>query len=206
MDRFYRILLIAIIAMLGVTLPMIAQDTCKTYTIANPHGAAMDITKIWAEDTVNFTVTTVRNLPFNITATESFDIVVCLRVRDGKSHTTRIRYTNTHGTSNYNVTMTAPSTSSVDPEVGATKGLNLRILSPNPASERITIGVDNNVAGALRIDLYGMNGEIARSVGFESFSGALLDLDVRGLPTGIYTAVVTDAASRISSVPLVVVR
>lgn len=192
--------------MIGVTLPTRAQDTCKTFTVANPHGAAMDITKIWAVDTVNFTVMTVRSLPFNIGATESFDIVVCLRVHDGKSHTTQIRYTNTHGTSSYNVTMTAPSTSSVDPETGATKGLNLRLLSQNPATDRITIGVDNVEGGELRVTMYGMNGDIARSLQFDAFSGALLELDLRGLPAGIYTAVVTDGWLRISSVPLVVAR
>ncbi len=206
MGKFYGILGLAVIAIVGLTLPTMAQDTCKTYTVANPHGAAMDITKIWAIDTVNFTVNTVRTLPFNIGATESFDIVVCLRVLDGKSHTTQIRYTNTHGTSSYSVTMTAPSTSSVDPERGAAKSLALRLLSPNPAGDRITVGVDNNVVGDLHIAIYSMTGDMARSLRFESYGSSLLNLDLRGLPSGMYTMVVTDAASRTSSMPLVVAR
>ncbi|MEO6048634.1 MAG: hypothetical protein ABIQ57_14225 [Candidatus Kapaibacterium sp.] len=34
----------------------------------------MDITKIWMVDTVNFTVRTIKSLPFHIGATEPFDI------------------------------------------------------------------------------------------------------------------------------------
>lgn len=182
-----------------------AQDTCKTFSIANPHGAAMSIMKIWAVDSVNFTVSTVKPLPFDIGATESFSIIVCIHARDGKPHSTSIRYTNTHGTSSYNVTMTAPSVSAV-PSEGNDANVGVRVdVSPNPASTQAMIDVDASSTREIDVRLYDINGRAVWSSAHAT-THARIPMDLQSIPNGTYTLVADDGNGRRHARRLIVNR
>ncbi len=197
--------IVAIMIALTTFAQAYAQDTCKTFSIKNPHGAAMSIMKIWAVDSVNFTVSTVKPLPFQIGATESFDIIVCIRARDGKPHSTSIRYTNTHGTSSYNVTMTAPSVSAV-PSEGDGADVGVRVdVSPNPASTQAMIDVDARGARETGVRLYDINGRVVWSY-TQTITQAHIPIDLQSIPAGMYTLVADDGNGRRHARRLIVNR
>ena len=61
-----------------------AQDTCKVFGQKNPHGVAMEIRPaMTVVDTVNFSVRSMKTLPYNISATDTIFFDVCIKARDG---------------------------------------------------------------------------------------------------------------------------
>jgi hypothetical protein len=173
---------------LVLTVSARAQDTCKVMTIQNPHGADMQIMKLWVVDSANFRVTSVTPLPFQLGANESFDVRVCILARDGMSHSSQVRYTNTHGTSSFNISMTAPSSATV-PSAGE-RGLVDAWISPNPASGAVTIALNRTGARDVEVRLYALDGSRVTSVSIPELAGASVPLDVSALPAGEYLAAI----------------
>lgn len=179
--------IIAIIALI-ITSANAQQDTCKKISISNPHGLDMEISKVWVLDTVNFSVESVKALPFNLGATESFDIKVCVLARDGKSHSTQVRYRNTHGTSSYNVTMIAPDGTSSVKNV-ENKNYNL-VVASNPATTHFTIQFPQKPIKDVTIELYSMDGSLVHVKNVSEITTGEVSVNVQGLSSGTYVTVV----------------
>ena len=164
-----------------------AQDTCRVFSIPNPHGAAMTISRVWVQDSVNFSVEPVRAVPFNLAADELWDARVCIKPRDGQSYSTIIRYQTTHGPASYQVTMVAPTTAAVSMEhQDATMGMK---VYPVPSSGDLTIEPPVERGDILTVEVYdGMGG--LRSVVEERYEGGHLRLDLSRLPSGRYRIMV----------------
>lgn len=167
-------------------LTMQAQDTCMTVTIPNPHGAAMQIMRVWVTDSVNFSVEPMRTLPFDIGDTESWDARLCILARDGGTYTTTIRYQTTHGPAGFPVTMQAPLVSAVMDHTRAQRGV-LR-LYPSPSSGVVTIDIPDRDLGTVVIDVIDPIGRLA--VSFESAAtNGTVTHDLSTLPNGSYLVV-----------------
>ncbi len=181
---FYAFLFTTLFCLVGTTVQ--AQDTCKSYNVPNPHGAAMTIYKIWVVDSTNFTVESLKPLPYDITATGTVDFRVCLLPRDGVKRTTQVRYQNTHGTSSYSVTITPP-TSSVK------RAPDQAPLSayPNPASNRVEIALGAFETNNLSVDLIDSRGNIINP-SFEVGSFKIV-LNTATIASGAYTIVVKNS-------------
>ncbi|MEO5930476.1 MAG: T9SS type A sorting domain-containing protein [Candidatus Kapaibacterium sp.] len=193
----------ALFAITGSTL--FAQDTCKVYSLKNPHGAEMDITKIWVVDSVNFRVRTIKALPFHIGATESFDIEVCILARDGKPHTSQVRYQNTHGTSSYNVTMTGPAVASVSDGMmgeGASQGVSA--IAPNPATDYAHIQILRPAGQKLSVRLYNILGDDITATTSIEAGESDVKIDVKSLANGRYFVAVVTGNSPVTTQSLMV--
>ena len=186
--RYYLLILFAILS----ALPVSAQDTCRVVTIPNPHGAAMTISRVFIADTVNFSVEPLRAVPFNIGASETWDARVCIKARDGQSHSTTIRYQTTHGQASFPVTMTAPGTAGIAETAAPRKVLAF----PQPTSGRVTVGLEEAVVGELRARVYDHAGGLATTLSSLSSANDEVTLDLTGLSTGAYT-IVLDAAGHV---------
>ena len=193
---------LALVALCLVATESVAQDTCNTYLIPNPHGAAMSINTVWVVDTVNFSVESLRPLPYEISSTGTIDIRVCILVRDGKSHSTIVRYTNTHGTSSYQVTMTAPATSGVDRAVERTIALHSAL--PNPASSTVTIDFGSSVPDQIRVEILDMSGRLVVDDLRPMISGGRLVFDVSAIANGLYLVQVTAPGRPVAVWPIIV--
>ncbi len=107
-------IIITLVTLHFITGYATAQDTCKVFGQKNPHGLAMQVRgPMYVMDSVNFKVTSTKPLPYNIGATDTIYFEVCILARDGKQHSTQVRYGSTHGAVSFNVTMTAPTISDV---------------------------------------------------------------------------------------------
>ena len=164
-----------------------SQDTCQVFSIPNPHGAAMTISRVWIQDSVNFSVEPLRSVPFDITATESWDARVCIKPRDGQTYSTIIRYQTTHGPAAFQISMVAPNTSAVH-ERRQFSMSEMRV-SPLPTSGDLVIAPSAVSGDILTIEVYDGIG-IVRSVMEERFDGNPLRLDLSELPSGGYRIVV----------------
>jgi hypothetical protein len=195
-----RLQFIATVILMLVSLPAIAQDTCRIFTISNPHGAAMTISSVFIADTVNFSVEPLRTTPFNIGATETWDARVCIKARDGQSHSTMIRYQTTHGQASYAVTMTAPGPAGIDQLT--TKGSAAAF--PQPTSGRVTIRLDDRRVGQIRVRVYDNAGILLTTSEVAVGSDGNVTLDLAAIPGGSYI-VVLDADGHIVARSSVVV-
>lgn len=163
-----------------------AQDTCKVFSVPNPHDAPMTISSVFIADTVNFTVEPLRSVPFDITATEIWDARVCIKARDGQRYSTTIRYMTTHGQASFALSMVAPATSGAP-------SLQLRAHSrvfPLPARDFVSIELPDARPGevsALVADVLGRI--VATNVQLVVSRDSFVRVDVRDLATGtfIYT-------------------
>jgi hypothetical protein len=193
---------LALVALCLVMTNAYAQDTCTVYKIPNPHGAAMSVTRVWVVDTVNFSVESVYPLPVEMTATSTFDVNVCILARDGQSHSTIVRYTNTHGTSSYPVTMTAPATSGVESSGG--QSVSLRLALPNPAGSTVSIDPGFTPTDDLRVGIVDLSGR--RVVGDlrPSFSSGRLVIDVSSITSGRYLVLLDSPGRPVAAWPIVV--
>lgn len=185
MKHLYTIITLALLII--TTGHVHAQDTCKIFSIKNPHGAAMSINRIWVVDTVNFRVEPMKATPFQLGATESFEVRICILARDGQRHSSQIRYTNTHGTTNYSFSMDAPTTSSVEFAESAA----VATIAPHPLQGYGSIDFGRVVAGEMRLRIYSMVGELVLERMQPEFSGRQFLLDATSLIDGGYLMVAT---------------
>jgi hypothetical protein len=194
--RYYIPILFAFFTALSVS----AQDTCRVFAIPNPHGAAMTISRVFIADTVNFSVESLRPAPFDIGASETWDARVCIKARDGQSHSTTIRYQTTHGQASYAVTMNAPGTAGiVDP------GLPSRAVTfPQPTSGRVTIRLEDNGVGELRARVFDHSGGLMTSLPVVIGLGGDVSLDLEALPSGSYIVVLDDEGQIVARSSVVV--
>jgi hypothetical protein len=196
--RYYILTLFTIFS----ALPMSAQDTCRVFTIPNPHGAAMTISRVFIADTVNFSVEPLQPVPFNIGASETWDARVCIKARDGQSHSTTIRYQTTHGQASYAVTMNAPGTAGiVDPGLP-----NLAVTFPQPTSGRVTVRVVDHGVGELRAHVFDHSGGLMPSIPVMIGSGGDVSLDLEALPSGSYLVVLDVEGQIVARSSVVVVH
>lgn len=171
-----KVLLAAVILVLGVGSAT-AQDTCKTIVHKNPHGAAMTISRVWILDSANFTVRPIQQLPYQESATGSFDFEVCIIPRDGKTYSTQVRYQTTHGPVSYNVSnFLAPlGTSSV-----TSSEYTPAVVFPNPVSSVLHVQVGEPFEFSI-VDINGIVIIVGRSDQESS------QVDVSRLTPGSYT-------------------
>lgn len=196
-----KIYLLSLFSIVLLSTSAFGQDTCKVYSVKNPHGAAMSINKIWVLDSVNFSVESIKPTPFQLGASESFSIKVCILARDGASHSTQVRYTNTHGTSSYNVTMVAPSGGAASvQEVPVEMVLS---VSPNPASSYLQVSLNTDKLKGGDVAIYNMIGEQVQRSPIEAETGTVF-IDVSAIPSGRYMAVITSEGRQIAMSALVV--
>ena len=182
MKKYLRLFLFTVL-LCAVSITVQAQDTCKSYNVPNPHGAAMTIYKIWVVDSTNFTVESIKPIPYDITATGTVDFRVCLLPRDGVKRTTQVRYQNTHGTSSYTVTLTPPTSS-----VKRTPDQAQLSAYPNPAANRVEIALGSFEMNNLSVDLIDVRGHIINPP-FEVASSKIV-LNTSAVVTGAYTILV----------------
>jgi hypothetical protein len=167
---------ILILAALLTASSVSAQDTCKTYSHKNPHGAAMTISRVWVLDSVNFRVETVQELPYQETATGSYDFTVCILAKDGLKHSTQVRYQTSHGPVSYNISnFQAPGSSGVS-DLGSDVDVS---IYPNPASRTTYL---TGAKGAWSIHNT-LGQEVLRGVASEEG----LYINVESLPKGQYS-------------------
>lgn len=198
--------LFSFVVLLWAASALRAQDTCKVVSIPNPHGAAMQIIKLWVVDSVNFRVATVKQLPFQLGATEAFDVDVCILARDGKKHSSMIRYTNTHGTSSFNISMTAPSVASAP--VGAPDAANRLVvsISPNPAAANTTLELHSTGLRDVAVHLFALDGVEVMAMNIAELQGATIQLDLSTIPAGHYLATVQAGGGEMSVRHIQVIR
>lgn len=199
MKNLYSLMLLGLCLFATVSS---AQDTCRVYSIPNPHGAAMSVTRVWVVDSVNFSVESVNPLPHQMTATSTFDIRVCIRARDGQSHSTIVRYSNTHGTSSYPVTMTAPATSGV--ETGIMRNLGLPPALPNPSGTTVSIDPGYTLPHRLRTEIVDLSGQLLRVDERPVIVDGRILVDVNTLANGRYLVRVVTPGRRVGSWQIVV--
>jgi hypothetical protein len=167
--------LILIATAILVSTGAYAQDTCKTYAHKNSHGAAMTISRVWVLDSVNFRVESIPELPFQETASGTYDFKVCILAKDGLKHSTQVRYQTTHGPVSYNISnFQAPGASGVSEHEVSTKVK----LYPNPATRATTL---DGASGVWTI--YNTLGQkVLTGVATE----ASQSIDLQSLPKGHY--------------------
>jgi hypothetical protein len=74
-------------------------------------------------------------------------------------------------------------------------GFGLRVVSPNPASDRITVTARSAEVGETRLEIYSTAGELVHSVTWDTgdnFPGMTEERDIelpRSLPSGVYQIV-----------------
>ncbi len=196
MNRSFPLALFLVVLYSTVSL-LHAQDTCRSIYLKNPHGAAMNIEKVWILDSVNFTVESLRPLPYYITDTGTVDFKVCILPRDGIKRTTQVRYLNTHGTSSYSITMTPPATESVKTE----PQLPSLIAFPNPASTSVELLLAGSVS-ALKVECLALDGT-SFHIPFTSV-GKRVTLQTTLLASGSYTIIVKDGERPIGMSQIVI--
>lgn len=97
----------------------------------------MTVSRVWVLDSVNFRVRPIQQLPYQESATGSFDFEVCILARDGKKYSTQVRYMTTHGAVSYTISnFEAPGGAS---EVSREVSSLINRIYPNPARNAITI-------------------------------------------------------------------
>lgn len=165
--------LLALFLVLGAS-SIRAQDTCKTYSHKNPHGAAMTISRVWILDSVNFTVRPIQTLPYQESATGSFDFEVCIIPRDGKKYSTQVRYQTTHGPVSYNISnFVAPTGTSGVSEVAVEEQAE---VYPNPTPDVVNVLLD-----------YPFEYSVTSPSGTTILTGSGdKTIDLRALPSGSY--------------------
>ena len=164
-----------------------AQDTCQVFSVPNPHGAAMTISRVWVVDSANFTIDSMRSVPFDITADEAWDARICITPRDGQTYSTIIRYQTTHGPAAFQISMVAPNTSAVHER--RQRSVSAMMVYPMPSSGDLVIEPSAVSGEVLTVEVYDGIG-VVRSVVEERFEGNPLRLDLSGLPSGGYRIVV----------------
>lgn len=198
-----KINLLAVLIFVSTASTMYAQDTCKVFGQKNPHGLAMEIKgPMTVADTLNFTVESKKSLPYNISATDTIFFNVCIKARDGKKHSTQVKYNSTHGAISYTVSLQAPSTAGVEP-LQNTKGLTI-FTYPNPAKDYVHVTIENSVNSVTQVQIYNDNG-VSISSHTVPVDGNVI-INTVGYNTGIYHAFLKSGNSLIGSKDFVVIK
>lgn len=179
-----RTLVLACLTVVVASQQSTAQDTCRVFSIPNPHGAAMTISRVFLSDTTHFTVEPLRAVPFDIGASETWDARVCIKARDGQTYSTTIRYQTTHGQASYAVTMTAPGTAGAHDDRPSSRLL----VAPVPSRDRVRVSGELVGRADVTMRLYARDGALAATFQFGDWRTAA-ELDVAGIPNGVYTLV-----------------
>ena len=178
------------------------QDTCKVAGQKNPHGVSMEIREpMTVADTVNFSVDSPKPLPYNIGATDTIFFHLCLKAKDGKKHTTQIKYSSTHGAISYTITMQAPSSAGV-----GSSGLKASIgisAYPNPAKEHIIFRTDNETDFD-QVQIVDERGAVLQTQVLQA--GGMTDLPTSDLANGRYHAILKSKGTVLGSKGFVVVK
>ena len=164
----------------------LSQSVEKIYSIHNPYGSAIGVESLSVDDTANFSVESLKPLPYDLDAMGTLDFRVTIIPRDGITRTTQVRYKDSHGISFYTVTMAAPVTSAV--KNGDEQHIN-RPAYPNPVKDFCTINTDISLYPNVQIELFNSGG--ANVVGFVQPVGHALSLDSRNLASGRYHLSIT---------------
>lgn len=179
-----------------------SQDTCKVLGQKNPHGVAMEIRgPMTIADTINFSVESTKPLPYNILATDTIFFNVCIKAKDGKKHTTQVKYSSTHGAISYTITMQAPGSAGV---IGSNSNSPTITVSPNPAKEYVRLHMENFVGSSMQMLIVDSKGAAIATQSIPSDGN--LSINTRTYCNGIYHAIIKSGTSIVGSKEFVVIR
>jgi hypothetical protein len=201
MKHLHALTLLGILLLAGRSS---AQDTCRYYWLPNPSWGPIYVYTVEVLDTVNFSVEPIKPLPHRISQNESFDVTICIRARDGRPHSTIVRYTHDHGSSAEDITMTAPIASAVEKE--STMRLRLHPPMPNPAASTISIDPGYTLPENVSTEIVDLSGRIVVAGHRPAISDGRLQIDVGAIPNGRYLLRVIAPGRSVDSWPIVVRR
>jgi hypothetical protein len=159
----------------------LSQSTEKIYSIANPYGIAARVESVSVDDTANFSVESLKPLPYEVDESGTLDFKVGIIPHDGITRTTLVRIIDSRGCSSYTVTLDAPVTSAVKTN---NEQYENHPAYPNPVKDFCTINTDISLYPNVQIELFNEVG--AAVVGLVQPVGRVLSLDARNLPSGRY--------------------
>jgi len=172
---------LVVLGVMMIASVALSQSTEKFYSIANPYGVSARVESISVDDTMNFSVESLKALPFDLDERGTVDFKISIIPRDGITRTTQVRCIDSRGCTYYTVTMEAPITSAVRTQ-------NMQYENhpayPNPVKDYCTINTDISLYPNVQIELFNEVG--ARVVGLVQPVGHVLSLDARNLASGRY--------------------
>ena len=73
------------------------------------------------------------------------------------------------------------------------------LLMPNPASENISVQIDQEMDGNLIIRLVNLMGQQVLERGISKYQKENIDLDISGLPKGVYSLTISNKEQTIAN-------
>ncbi len=164
----------------------LSQTAEKIYSIPNPYGIAARVESITVDDTANFTVESLKPLPYEVDESGTLDFKVAIVPRDGITRSTQVHYWDSRGCTSYTVTMDAPVTSAVKTN---NEQYENHPAYPNPVKDYCTINTDISLYPNVQIELFNAVG--ATVIGLVQPVGHVLSLDARNLSSGRYHLIIS---------------
>lgn len=171
----------------------LSQNAEKICSISNPYGSRMMVESLSVDDTVNFKVESLKEMPYDLDETGTLDFKVAVIARDGITRSTQVHCNNSSGSPIYTLTMAAPMAAAAR----STEDRTIRPAYPNPVKDYCTINTDISLYPNLQIELSNSVG--ASVIGVVQPVGHTLSLDARNLSTGRYHLTITSNGTMIRS-------
>ena len=168
----------------------------------NPHGVAMEIRgPMTIADTINFSVESTKPLPYNISATDTIFFNVCIKVKDGKKHTTQVKYSSTHGAISYTITMQAPGSASV---ISERANSPIIAVFPNPAKKYVRLQIENFAGSSMQMEI--LDGKGAAIAKQSVPNDRDITINTSNYSNGIYHVIIKSGSTLVGSKEFVVVK
>lgn len=155
-----------------------AGDPCQMMGQKNPHGMDIKVSSVSVADTMNFMVQTMETMPFTVKVGDTVWFHVCMMAKDGKMHSTQIKYQTDMGTFSYNISMQAPTAGVA--QVGAPQAL---IAYPNPVINSLSINIPSLNENA-SLEIFSVSG--SRVLAHDVSSSTPIQISVGNLSNGTY--------------------
>ncbi|MDP4221197.1 MAG: T9SS type A sorting domain-containing protein [Bacteroidota bacterium] len=169
----------------GARCPALMPDTCGMFSDKIMHDGMMRVTgPMYCQDSMNFSVSSTRPMPFNCMMGDTVWAEVCLKAHDGRLHQTTVYYGTSQGTLSFDVAMQAAGTSGVqtvsDPAITMT-------LYPNPTSDKLIVNLSASPLTPMKIEIADLRGTVLSSQ--TVLETRELSLDISTLASGTYHVV-----------------
>lgn len=156
-------------------------DTCHTFGRMNSHMGMMRVHRFYCLDSINFSVRSMRDMPYDCMSNDSMWFEVCLHRRDGKLYSTQVRAVTSVGEQSWDISMQAPASSDVKINEPQRERV---VIYPNPASGSIRIPLDNEAIVPTSVQIIDMQG---RTIELHvNVSGSEAIIPTTGLASGTY--------------------
>lgn len=165
------------------------MDTCHTFGRMNSHMGMMSVYRFYCLDTTNFSVRSMKNMPYNCMGSDSMWFEVCLYRHDGRTYSTEVRVVTSQGELSFPITMQALVQSVVESNEPILAEL---LVYPNPTANVLQLSGNpaiNELVTAQIIDATG-NIKIEKII----FNNGVGTLNASGLPSGAYQLILVSAA------------